>query len=318
MVKQLLLTTICSIALSCGATTLDFDKITHWTGEGDARAALVVLFDGQKTAQVWGFRWDKSSSSKPSGADMVKAIANASTDFDVMIQWTNFGYTFSGAGYSFDHAVMNWLRYDFEGAADDANISFNYYTPNTGMGQTGAPGAAAQEICDQAIEEAKTTHVIEHPLSHREYGYSAYDYDHWQLDDGAPKNILWRAGWYNGYWSYWVGDAKLEEMGYSGLGMSSVRLEDGAVNGWAYYNFQDDDYGSTDIDWEVELDYDHLSVNAIQDLQPVVTSPVQDAAAMVYTLSGVCVGRYVDRRDNLPAGIYIVRTSSGAAYKVRL
>lgn len=317
MVKQLLLlAAVCFVAPVCGATTLDFDKITHWAGEGDARAALVVFFDGQKTAQVWGYRWD-STTAKPSGADMVKAIAAASTDFDVMIQWTNFGYTFAGAGFSFDHAVMNYLRYDFEGAAGDANISFNYYTPNTGMGQTGAPGAATQEICDQAIEEAKTTHVIEHPLSHREYGYSAYDYDHWQLEEGAPKNILWRAGWYNGYWSYWVGDAKLEEMGYSGLGMSSVELEDGAVNGWAYYNFQGDDYGSTEVDWNIELDYNHLSVNAIQELSPVV-EPSEDTSATIYTLSGVCLGRYVDRRADLPVGIYIVRTSSGAAYKVRL
>lgn len=97
-----------------------------------------MLFDGQKSAQVWGFRWN-SSASKPSGSDMVKAIAGASTDFDAMIQWTNFGYTLSGAGFSFDHAVMNYLRYDFEGAIDDGNISFGYYTPNTGMGQTGAP-----------------------------------------------------------------------------------------------------------------------------------------------------------------------------------
>ncbi len=316
MVRHLLLTAICTIALSCGATTLDFDKITHWTGEGDARAALVVLFDEQKVAQVWGFRWD-STISKPSGADMVKAIAAASTDFDVMIQWTNFGYTFSGAGFSFDHAVTNYLRYDFEGAANDANISFGYYTPNTGMGQTGAPRAATQEICNQAIEEAKTTHVIEHPLSHREYGYSAYDYDHWQLEEGAPKNILWRAGWYNGYWSYWVGDAILDEMGYSGLGMSSVELTDGAVNGWAYHNFQGDDYGSTEVDWSIELDYDHLNVNSIQEINPVI-KPAQDTSATVYTLSGVCLGRYADRLGNLPPGIYIVRTSSGGAHKVRL
>lgn len=106
-------------------------------------------------------------------------------------------------------------------------------------------------------------------------------------------------------------------MSYSGLGMSSVELQDGAVNGWAYYNFQDDDYGSTEIDWNVELDYDHLSVNAIQELKPVIENS-DDAVATVYTLSGVCLGRYADRRDNLPAGIYIVRTSSGAAYKVRL
>ena len=112
MFKHLLLTAICATALSCGATTLDFGKITHWTGEGDARAALVMLFDGQKSAQVWGFRWD-SSTSKPSGADMVKAIAGASTDLDVMIQWTNFGYTLSGAGVSFGHAVMNYLRYAY-------------------------------------------------------------------------------------------------------------------------------------------------------------------------------------------------------------
>lgn len=114
-----------------------------------------------------------------------------------------------------------------------------------------------------------------------------------------------------------MGDKTLDEMGYSGLGMSSVELQDGAVNGWAYYNFQDDDYGSTEIDWNVELDYDHLSVNAIQDLKPMINT-AEDISATIYTLSGAYLGRYADRRDNLPAGIYIVRTSSGIAYKVRL
>lgn len=316
MIKRLLLAAACATALGAGATVVDFDKIAHWAGEGDARAALVVLFDGQRTAQVWGYRWDSTAEAQPSAADMAIAVAAASSDLDIMIQWTNFGYTFSGAGYSLDHAAMQYLYYDFEGAADDANISFGYYTPNTGMGQTDAPGADTENICTEAIEQAKTTHVIDHPLDHRHYGYSAYDYDHWQLRDDAPNNILWRSGWYKGYWSFWVGDADLSQLGYSGLGMSSVELADGAVSAWAYFNLDPGSgYGTTEVDWDVELDYEHTDVNTIDTITATTDS---DDNALIYSLSGVCLGNLAERRGSLPAGIYIVRYASGTARKVKL
>lgn len=317
MIKRLIIAAVCSTALCAEATTVDFDKIRHWAGEGNARAALVVLFDGQKSAQVWGYRWDSTAETTPSAADMAIAIAGASSDLDIMIQWTNFGYTFSGAGYSIDHTVMPYLYYDFEGAADDANISFGYYTPNTGMGQTNAPGADTENICMAAIEQAFTTHVIEHPLNHRTYGYSAYDYDHWRLRDDAPANVLWRSGWYKGYWSYWVGDADLSQLGYSGLGMSSVELADGAVSAWAYYNLDPDSggYGTTEVDWNVDLDYEHTNVNAVA---VITTDNDTDENATIYTLSGIYLGKLIDRRASLPSGVYIIRYASGNARKVKL
>ncbi len=298
------------------ATTLEFDKIKYWVGEGDSKAAFVVYFNGTNKAQVWGYRWNKDEVT-PSGADMAKAIASGSDDFAVMIQWTNFGYTFSGAGYSPKHnSIMSYIHYDFEGATEDANISFGYYTPNSGMGQTVAPGASTPDICGEAIQEAITTHIIEHPLNHNTCGYSAYDYDHWQLVEGAPKDILWRAGWYIGYWSYWVGDTNLSEFGYSGLGMSSVELVDGAVNGWAYYILSGDDYGMTSVDWDiVELDYDHLDTDGVET---ITANEIYDDLTKVYSLSGMYLGTFNKIRDKLNRGIYILRTTNGSTAKICL
>lgn len=58
---------------------------------------------------------------------------------------------------------------------------------------------------------------------------TAYDYDNWKA---ADADDFWYAGWYKGYWSYWVKDSESESFSYSGLGASSRKLTDGCWDGW--------------------------------------------------------------------------------------
>ena len=60
---------------------------------------------------------------------------------------------------------------------------------------------------------------------------TAYNYDYWTPVDPSD---YWRAGWYEGYWSYQVKDDIDGVFAYSGLGASSRMLSDGSVDGWGY------------------------------------------------------------------------------------
>lgn len=234
MKRLLLFAVMASVSLLSAAQDVQFDKIRHWAGQGEKRAALVVQFnDGKKdVAYVWGYRWNGSAS----GEDMIRAIVNSSHSLSVLVQYTgSMGSTLDGVGVSRERCIQDGvLRFDFSSACDDYRISYDYFDPNTIMGQESAPGDAALEMCNNAIRHAydNNTGIIEHPLNARRYGYPAYDYDYWQLTEDSDE-YHWQAGWYEGYWSYWVGQQG-EELVYSGLGMSSAQLADGSVNLWNY------------------------------------------------------------------------------------
>lgn len=231
-----ILFTTAALAAMAG-TGIDFNRIRHWAGSGQNSAALVIQFNDGKDdrAYVWGYRWDGYAS----GEDMVRAVAAASGCLAVLVQNTgSMGYTLDGVGLGKGREYLSHLEYDFQKAAVEGQVSFNYFEPNTFMGQTAAPGNDTPAMVQAAIDAARTTGVIEHPLNARRYGYPAYDYDFWQLNDEYKDNeeMHWQAGWYDGYWSYWTGTEgqSLADMAYSGLGMSSAQIVDGSVNMWNF------------------------------------------------------------------------------------
>lgn len=324
-----------AVALSAGAFTLDWDRIEFWTGEGPNRSALVVQFqdNGPKEAYVWGFRWDPADyeGGQPSGEDMFRAIAGANSDILLFTQYTGWmGCTVDGIGFQFpgQEKTLHKIVYDFQGASADPRVSFDYYTPNELMGQTSAPGNFTSVYCSRALTAAEETNVIEHPINARQYGYPAYDYDWWQpsetLDNTRQR---WNAGWYDGYWSYWVGGVDSEELSYSGLGYSSRKLSDGQVDAWKYalldgpVVFAPRQAGGqnrvrAEIDGETgaseqwyELSYSHKStetgINGIGYAQDSTT-------VRIYTLQGVHV-RNVSKSslygtiEVLPSGCYLIK-----------
>lgn len=270
--KKLTLTAALAAALSltAGAFVVDWDKIEHWAGEGPHKAALIVQFadGGEEKAYVWGYRWAEDDY-EPSGEEVFRTISTECNDLYLFTQFTGpMGSTVCGIGYSNDNAVAGAIEYDFESALDDPCISFNWFTPNTLLGQKEAPGWDTPDLCEEAIEEAKTTHILDHPINAAAYGYACYDYDHWHKYSDDPA-IRWHAGWYKGYWSYWVGGTDSESLSYSGLGFTSRKLSDGSVDAWKYTYLDgpvDGSYvdGSTGASapWH-ELDYSHFNTSGI-------------------------------------------------------
>lgn len=66
------------------------------------------------------------------------------------------------------------------------------------------------------------------------------DWSH--ADGGNPADPAdrYREGWYTGYWAYYVADTDGTypmTWGYSGLGMSGRKLQNGSWDGWSYDDF---------------------------------------------------------------------------------
>ncbi len=297
MRKTLLTLAVLGASYVASAQSVDFDRITHWAGSGPNRAALIVQF--RTDAFVWGYRWDDSQT--PDGMELIREIAQSSSHLCILTQMTgDMGYTLDGVGYSTDiTTLLESLTYDFDGACADSRIAFGFFEPEISMGQTHAPGSAALEMALEAIEEAKTSHVITHPLNFTEFGYPAYDYDWWKLSN--PDAGLWLSGWYDGYWSYWVGEeGPMNNLGYSGLGMSSVELRDGDVHAWKYLSFAPD--ADPDPEWLEPVYVDEsTSVN--------ITELSTENAEEYFTLSGVKL------RKKPARGIYIMR-KNGKSFKI--
>lgn len=295
------------------AEVIDWDKIEHWSGEGSKRAALVVQFQTESESSnpgtlIWGFRWDGDQTI--SGEELIKEIASGSDDLVILTQFTgSMGSTMAGIGFSEDiESLLDNLEYDFDGATGDSRISFGYFEPNSSMGQTVAPGADAINLVFEAIDAARDTHVIQHPLDQQAYGYPAYDYDWWQLSTSLQKTC-WNAGWYKGYWGFWIGGTDMSDMSYSGLGMTSVTVEDGDVHGWKYMIIDEDDmnngfgqYLDDNSAWQ-PLNYSHSfiqsGVDSLHDSD--CRESHSDGETLYFRLDGSRV------REISTPGIYIVR-----------
>ncbi len=91
-------------------------------------------------------------------------------------------------------------------------------------------------------------------------GTSTYDFDSWTSNDAQDH---WRAGWYNGYWSYWVSDNVANAYKYSDLGASSRKLTDGSVDGWSYMSDMTTWY-SNDMSGAVEYVTEPVSSKSVK------------------------------------------------------
>lgn len=330
------------------AENFDFSKITHWTGEGSNQAALIVRFNDAATGNdaagsiVWGYRWPEGESR--TSDVMISDIARDSKDLVILIQYTGgMGYTLDGIGYAPDvNKMLDGLYFDYDAAAADGNISFGYVYPNTGMGQTSAPGAGtARDLCQQAIDLAIESHVIDHPLNQKAFGYPAYDYDHWKLDRDRMEASLastsrWQAGWYWGYWSFWVGahdfandkPQDIDNLTYSGMGMSSTQITNGQISAWKYMFLGGKPLGSGDDDDAADgttgastrwgtLAYDHTYPSVNTAAAPSLEADAEALPADIYTLGGVKVGSVGAATPvtalSLQPGIYVVRRGSRAS-----
>lgn len=188
-----------------GDANFTFDMIKNWTGEGENQAALVIQwnYDDEPAALVFGYRW----TGQATGADMLKAVVKNNPRLYALMQYTNVssptdpngGYTINGIGWDVD---------------DDGDIAL----VDTGNG-------------NQVYESEDG--FFEHPRGYKpgQGGSSDYDYDNWKARD---TDDMWWAGWYTGYWSYWVKDNATDNFSYSSWGASGRVLENGSWDGWNF------------------------------------------------------------------------------------
>lgn len=309
---------ISAFGLYCSAQSteqLDWAQIEHWAGSGPDCCALVVQFDSSDSAcpeaapsaYVWGYRWDSSKQQIDDNGfplfsveTMVRAVAGASRDLDVLVQNTgSSGSVVAGVGLSYEHSVIDEIYYDFEAALNDDKVTFQWHGSDR-------PGNNTPLLVEKSLVEARSTHIIEHPLDAPRWGSPAYDYDHWgspDLRDFLVDEVYWQSGWYDGYWAFWLGDANLRRLAYSGSGMSAVPLEAGLVAAWVFVPLdrsQSPDHAfvpagsvSKPLDY-VHYQFDNISVAEIEQA---------DAPTVYYNMQGMPV-------HNPGRGIYIVKQNN--------
>lgn len=248
MRTNVLLSAIGLTALAASAHPIDFDQIRHWTGSGPNRAALVIQYNGNvygTDSYVWGYRWGDGET--PTGETMMKAICANSSRLSMLTQYTgSMGSTLCGVGYSLNQEILSKVFFNFDKAKDFEFINFDYYEANSFMGQKEAPGDNAPMLAQAAIDASIAgTHYIQHPFDYGKYGYPAYDYDCWDIDEETESiagisryEPKWLSAWYEGYWSYWCASRPEDDWMYSGTGFTGRRLSDGCVDGWSFTEFE--------------------------------------------------------------------------------
>lgn len=316
------LTAVCSVA----AVPVDFSKIDHWTGSGSNQAALVIMNDagaGDPTSYVWGYRWENGS--KPTGQDMFRAICANSTELVLLTQLTGvYGSTVCGIGFGDAGKLLEYIYFDFEKAKNYEFINFDYYNSSSLFGQKEAPGDKTPEICQAAIDEARSSnsHIIDHPLNYTAYGYPAYDYDCWLAKDGSLDYGWWSSAWYEGYWSYWTAHRGGDDWEYSGSGFSGRILSDGAIDAWTFTKFPSAMIGGVGEGTPPSEDVSLYSYRPSSTQQGTTVVDEIDEAnnskAVYYTLSGVRVAETeTGLVPELPHGLYI-KVSGGKSSKVAI
>lgn len=145
----------------------------------------------------------------------------------VVIQWNDsrethaivFGYRWDGEAYSADMIK----------AIAAADPRFYWLTHWTQYGNTIAGfGWDRDEDGDITLYN---NGVLQTATSEGTYTTTTYDYDDWTAGDADD---FWAAGWYKGYWSFWTKSSVSAKFGYSQVGASSRKLEDGCWDGWNY------------------------------------------------------------------------------------
>lgn len=294
-----------------GQTGIDFEKITHWTGTGPNRGALVVQFDegSDPHAYVWGYRWEDGVT--PTGEDMFKAVCANSKELVLLTQYTgSYGATVCGIGYGNADRMLDYIYFDLNKAKDYEFISFDYYSVNSMFGQAEAPGDNTPAICQSAIDAARDTHVIQHPIDARAYGYPAYDYDCWMIDGKVADKCQWASAWYEGYWSYWLASDSEDGWMYSGVGFTGRQLKDGAIDAWSFTRFDEPQIGGFGEGTPPTDNPEFISYRPAETVTAIDSVAADDdMTAEWYTVTGVHVVTVVEGQPmpQLQPGVYMVK-----------
>lgn len=232
---------------------IDPGNVRCWVGHLDPKLPassidtaylLVKWIDNLQTPRdsvmfLWGYVWNNVNSYGTAvtkySLDMLRAVANADCQFLILLQQTGgIGYSVGGIGYNREDRERLQVNFDAGGAQADGRINFHYTELlNCDFGQFEIP-YSVEDQANEAIRKATNsspigTGIIEHPFNVN-YGYPAYDYDYWI--GGSYPNILWQAGWFSLYWSFYTGANRQIPGTYSSVGIGERILDNNSVDGF--------------------------------------------------------------------------------------
>jgi hypothetical protein len=211
---------------------IDLADIVCWAGSPDLSrktdsAVLVIKWTDGKvpintegdSILAWGYHWNPQTAPPKSypvtkyTVDMIRAVANADCAFSALLQNSSGGdIVVGGLGYNFATIARVPLEFDSLGAVTNDTIKFHYTgSPNCDYAQGVIPYDMNGQLRDAMSRSngefgnGTGNGIIRHPFD-ADYGYPAYDFDYWKLVNDMPE-YAWQAGWYHGYWAFYVKDS---------------------------------------------------------------------------------------------------------------
>jgi uncharacterized protein YjdB len=188
---------------------------------------------------------DIKTTTSAASKKQLRATANVFTFDDILVwagegssraalavQWNDpretnamvWGYQFDGAKYGVD-ILMAVAKVDprFHPFMDATTSGYGSAIAGIGYDANGdGVFFVKNKVTGESIYPDENG-ILPHPVP-------TYDYDNYVVGD--PEDY-WQAGWYQGYWSYWL-STDGNDWSYSGLGASSRKLTDGSWDGWNY------------------------------------------------------------------------------------
>lgn len=177
----------------------------------------------------------------------------ATVDFEEITYWV-------GSGDSVAALVVKWS----DGKGDDTNLVWGYRWNGTATGEQMLNAVAQADPRFYMLVKRDTPYgtaiggigfdldgdgisyilrdTTKCPLTNGVYNTTAYyDFDSYTSPNAGDH---WQAGWYQGYWSYWVAAATGDDFAYSQLGASSRMLSNGSIDGWSYISDMENWYSN--------------------------------------------------------------------------
>lgn len=221
---------------------------------------LAMLFSVMSFAQHPSVQGIPHSQVK-SGVKSEPAVVYPNIDFDMVTYWVGEGDSISALVFKWDDGKggnknLVW-GYRWSDEADGTGEAMlravakedpRFYMLVYGNSQYGAAiGGIGYDLNGNgniSLIKNGTSYALTDGICNT----AEYDFDSWTSNDTQDH---WCAGWYDGYWSYWVTDDIDNAYSYSGLGASSRKLSDGCIDGWSFMSDMDVWY-SNDMSGEVE------------------------------------------------------------------
>ena len=113
------------------------------------------------------------------------------------------------------------------------------------------------------------------------YDCGGYGFDGFVSNDSLDH---WRAGWMNGYWSYWTTNRSDSIYKYSNVGASSRQLVDGGIDGWSYMSDMSSFY-TNDMSGTLEYVSEPSPYSNIQRQTRTVTEKAEPQKWTAYNLA---------------------------------